>query len=473
MKTRTRALRALLVQPLLLFVALAALTAAGGATTGSRAATAAAPQNTSPPTISGDPRVGQTLTASPGTWSGTTPITYTYQWFRCGANVDNCAPIAGATSSTYTVQSDDVGKRLLVQVTATNTDGSGTAEASTTTIAPAGGNPPQNTAKPKITGTAREGEKLTVDNGSWTGTAPITYAHQWQRCDAGGAGCADISGANASDYTATAADVGHTLRARVTATNAAGSAAATSDATAVIASRGTAPANTAPPTISGTAQEGQTLSAANGTWAGTAPITYAYEWQRCDANGAACSAITGATAQTYKLAAADVGHTLRVVVKATNQAGSTSATSVPTAVVAPATPPGPEGQIKLTNGVTSIPATSVALPARLLIDRIEFTPNPVRRGDRAISIRVHVSDTRGFAVRGALVFVRSTPLVTTTGGERETATDGWVTVRQVQRLAFPHRSGFNVQFFVRARKAGDNVLAGVSTRRLAQVATAR
>lgn len=473
MNNRTHAVRALLVHALLLFVALAALTAAGGATTGGQAATAAAPQNTSAPTISGDPRAGQTLTASPGSWSGTTPITYTYQWFRCGANLDNCAALAGASGNTYTVQSDDVGKRLLVQVTATNADGSGTAEASTATVAPAGGNAPQNTAKPKISGTAREGEKLAADTGTWTGTAPITYAHQWQRCDIRGAACTDIGGANASDYTATAADVGHTLRVRVTATNSAGSAAATSDATAVIASLGNAPASTAPPTISGTAQEGQTLTAANSTWTGTTPITYAYEWQRCDASGAACAAVAGATSQTYKLVSADVGHTMRVVVKATNQAGSGSATSVPTAVVAPATAPGPEGQIKLPTGVTSIPATSVELPARLLIDRIQFTPNPVRLGDRAISIRVHVSDTRGFAVRGAMVFVRSTPLVTTTGGEQETATDGWVTIRQVQRLAFPHRRGFNVQFFVRARKAGDNVLAGVSTRRLAQVATAR
>jgi hypothetical protein len=473
MNARTRAVRALLFHALLLFVALAALTAAGGATTGGEAATAAAPQNTTPPSITGDPRVGQTLTASPGSWTGTTPITYTYQWFRCGANLDNCASLAGATSNTYTVQSDDTGKRLLVQITATNSDGSGTAEASTPTVAPAGGNAPQNTAKPKISGTAREGEKLTVDNGTWTGTAPITYAYQWQRCDAGGASCTDIGGANASDYTASTADVGHALRARVTATNSAGSASAISDATAVIDSRGTAPANTAAPTISGTPQEGQTLTATNGTWTGSTPITYAYEWQRCDANGATCTAVAGATSQTYKLATADVGHTIRVVVKATNQAGSTTATSVPTAVIAPATPPGPEGQIKLTNGLTSIPASSVALPARLLIDRVEFTPNPVRLGDRSISIRVHVSDTRGFAVRGALVFVRSTPLVTTTGGERETATDGWVTIRQVQRLAFPHRRGFNVQFFVRARKAGDNVLAGVSTRRLAQVATTR
>jgi len=466
-------LRAVVAQALLLFSALAISTSVGGATTGGQAATAAAPQNTSPPTISGDPREGQTLTASPGTWSGTTPITYSYQWFRCGANLDNCAPLGGQTNNTYAVQSADVGNRLLVQVTATNADGSGNAQASSAVVAPASGNAPQNTAKPKVTGTAQEGQTLTADNGTWTGTAPITYAYQWQRCDASGASCADIAGATSGQFKTGSADVGKTLRIRVTASNGAGSSAATSDQTAVIASIGNVPANTGPPTISGRPEQGQTLTASTGTWTGTAPIAYAYKWQRCDANGANCTDIAEATSQQYKAASADVGHTLRAAVKASNQAGSGTATSVPTAVVAPQAPTGPEGQVKLPSGLTSIPAGSVSLPARLIVDRARFSPSPVRMANRTITVRVHVSDTRGFAVRGALVFVRSTPLVTTTGGERETETDGWVTIRQTQRLAFPHRGGFNVQFFVRARKAGDDPLAGVSTRRLAQVATSR
>jgi hypothetical protein len=466
-------LRAVVAQALLLFSALAIFTSAGGATTGGQAATAAAPQNTSPPTISGDARESQTLAASPGTWSGTTPITYSYQWFRCGANLDNCAPLAGQTTNAYSIQSADVGNRLLVQVTATNGDGSGTSQASSAVVSPASGNAPQNTTKPKITGTAQEGQTLTADNGTWTGTAPITYAYQWQRCDANGANCADIAGATSAQFKTGSSDVGKTLRIRVTASNAAGSSSATSDSTAAIASIGNAPANTVPPTVSGTPQDGQTLTASTGTWTGTAPIAYAYQWQRCDANGANCADIAGATSQQYKAASADVGHTLRAAVKASNQAGSGAATSAPTAVVAPPAPTGPEGQVKLPGGLTSIPAGSVSLPARLIVDRVRFLPSPIRMANRTITVRVHVSDTRGFAVRGALVFVRSTPLVTTTGGERETETDGWVTIRQTQRLAFPHRGGFSVQFFVRARKAGDDPLAGVSTRRLAQVATSR
>src|SRR5204862_404358 len=94
-----------------------------------------------------------------------------------------------------------------------------------------------------------------------------------------------------------------------------------------------APANSAPPTISGTAQEKQTLTADPGSWSGTQPITYAYQWRRCDTNGANCADIAGAAAQTYTLTTADVGSTLRVSVTASNSAGAASAASAATTVV--------------------------------------------------------------------------------------------------------------------------------------------
>ena len=202
--------------------------------------------------------------------------------------------------------------------------------------------PPVNTSPPIISGTPQDGQTLTASTGSWSGTQPITYGFQWQRCDSGGANCVAIAGATGPTYLATSADVGRTLRVVVTATNSAGSAGATSAATTVVQAAAAAPpVNTSPPIISGTPQDGQTLTASTGSWSGTQPITYGFQWQRCDSGGANCVAIAGATGPTYLATSADVGRTLRVVVTATNSAGSAGATSAATTVVqATSTQPG-------------------------------------------------------------------------------------------------------------------------------------
>jgi hypothetical protein len=95
----------------------------GTAQTGNAAATDK-PSNTTPPTISGTPQTGSQLSASTGTWAGTTPITYTYKWSRCDTNGGSCSDVSGATSQTYNLQQVDVGTTLRVNVTATNSDGS-------------------------------------------------------------------------------------------------------------------------------------------------------------------------------------------------------------------------------------------------------------------------------------------------------------------------------------------------------------
>ncbi len=295
---------------------------------------AAPPVNTALPTISGTARDGQTLTAANGTWTGSAPISFSYQWQRCDASGGSCADIAGATSATHPEVGADVGSTIRVVVTATNAGGSTSATSAQTAVVAAA--PPVNTSLPLISGTLRDGQPVSATTGAWTGTAPISYTYQWQRCDAAGGACADIAGATASTYTQVAGDVGGTLRVVVAATNAAGNASATSAASGLVSAA--PPVNTVPPTISGTTRDGQTLTAANGTWTGTPVISFGYQWRRCDAAGGACADIAGATGSTYTQVAADVGGTIRVVVTATNAGGSVGATSAQSAVVL-ATPP--------------------------------------------------------------------------------------------------------------------------------------
>ena len=91
-----------------------------------------APASIAPPTVSGSLRAGRTLTATSGSWTGTAPIGYTYRWLRCNSAGASCGAISGATSTSYSVQSADVGRRLRVRVTAQNSAGSATAQSSAT-----------------------------------------------------------------------------------------------------------------------------------------------------------------------------------------------------------------------------------------------------------------------------------------------------------------------------------------------------
>jgi YD repeat-containing protein len=93
------------------------------------------------------------------------------------------------------------------------------------------------------------------------------------------------------------------------------------------------PANRMRAAVSGETIEGQTLTAAPGIWEGAPTLSYSYQWEHCNATGGSCTTISGATGSTYVLASADLGHTIRVVVTATNLSGSASSTSAVTAVV--------------------------------------------------------------------------------------------------------------------------------------------
>jgi hypothetical protein len=257
----------------------------------------------------------------------------------------------------------------------------------------------------------------------------------------------------------------------VRAANSAGAASATSDPTAVVAGK---PVVATKPTISGTPQQGATLTANPGTWAGTQPITLTLQWQRCDRNGNSCVNLTGATRTTYVLASADVGHRMRVHVHAANSKGAAGSTSSATPVIAAAAPPAPAlppGGLKLPDGSISIPVTSVSLPDQLIIDKVAFTPGVIR--SRApFQARFHVVNTKGYVVRDALVYMVGIPYGRILNvPEQPTAQDGWVTMTVQPTAKFPLVRGGSLVIFVRARKAGDNLLAGVSARRLVQVTT--
>jgi hypothetical protein len=229
-----------------------------------------------------------------------------------------------------------------------------------------------------------------------------------------------------------------------------------------------APTNTALPQIVGTPQQDQAVSALNGTWTDS-PSSFAYAWLRCPddggaADGSNCIVIPNATESGYQLHVADIGLTIRVVVTATNADGSAKAVSDATGIVtaAPVPPYGcPSG-----NGMLQI--AQVSPPARLLVDHLQVTPNPVISSTTSISVRVHVSACNGRDVSGALIYVTPVPFNQfSIPPEAATGDGGWVTLSMNRLSGFPASSHQDLLvMFVRARKPGEPVLGGVSTRRL-------
>jgi hypothetical protein len=326
---------------------------------------------------------------------------------------------------------------------------------------------PVNTKEPSVSGSPLVGKELTGDRGTWSGSR-IDYTYRWLRCTAS---CTPIGGATGNRYTLVSTDIGATIRFEVTATNNDGKATATSNPTAQITNGTGVPANSSPPTISGSPLVGSTLTAGTGSWVGDQPITFTYQWQRCDRNGNSCKNISGGTKETYKLVQGDVGNTIRIKVTAKNSRGKSTAISVQTAAVQEAASGG--GIINLPNGGKSIDVADVPKGERLIVETVTFNPNPVRSRSQPITVTITVKDTRGYFVRNALVFLRSTPIVTSTPADAPTATDGRVAYSINPEADFPIKNGYSVQFFVKAYRKGDPALAGISGTRLVQVATAK
>jgi PQQ-like domain/Abnormal spindle-like microcephaly-assoc'd, ASPM-SPD-2-Hydin len=288
------------------------------------------PTNQSPPMITGEARQGETLNEHHGAWTNE-PTGFTYHWLQCDEAGKTCKPITGAEGQSYVLLSGDVGHTIRVEETASNASGpsSPATSVATAVVVPP---KPKNIEAPTITGTAQQAQTLTEHNGKWT-NEPTKFAYQWLQCNNLGEGCLPIGGAKAQTYAPTASDVGHTIEVEETASNAGGPGEpATSKPTAVIAPP-PPPSNTTAPAIKGTAQQGQILTAENGSWTNE-PTKFEYRWLRCDPAGEKCAAIAEATAKTYTLTSADVGFTIRVEVSAENGGGKSSFVSSPqTAVV--------------------------------------------------------------------------------------------------------------------------------------------
>ncbi|MBI2692544.1 MAG: thrombospondin type 3 repeat-containing protein [Solirubrobacterales bacterium] len=322
------------------------------------------------PTISGVLATGQTISSTPGSWNVLNDqlgYTLSYQWQRCDdATTASCSNVSLATGGTYVLTAADYGKRVRLNVTASNADDTAIQSSAISGLV---SQVPLNGALPTILGTARVGQTLTGVQGSWT-PADATLANLWLRCTTTSvASCSPIAGQTGNTYTLVAADDGQYIRIRVTATTIAGSVLANSNQTsqivtdndndgvvdgsdACLGETGTKPNGCLPsdivgagvPTISGDLVVGQTMSSTNGTWNvlyDQLSYTLTRQWQRCDdATAGSCSNIGGATAATYALTASDLGKRVRVVVTATNADDTASQSStISSAVIAANSPP--------------------------------------------------------------------------------------------------------------------------------------
>ncbi len=296
---------------------------------GKRPTRRSTPVNTSAPTVYGTPMQGNTLAAANGSWANG-PTGYSYQWQDCDSSGGACADISGATSATYMLQVSDVGDTVRSVVHASNSYGGATSDSPVTAVvqsarsgSPPPGSPPVNTSVPAVGGTTKQGDALTTTIGSWS-NSPTSYSYQWQDCNSSGGACVNISGATSLSYTLQASDVGDTVRSVVQAVNSYGNESAQSAVTGTVQPSGGAsgpPAKTSAPTVSGTDTQGNTLSAAPGSWS-NGPTSYSYQWQDCSSSGAACVEISGATSSSYTLTGSDIMDTIRVKVMATNAQGS-------------------------------------------------------------------------------------------------------------------------------------------------------
>ena len=291
-------------------------------------AVAAAPNReaTGQPAISGTPQVGQTLTAGTAGISdedGLENVSYRYQWIAGGSDID------GATGSTYALTASEQGQTIQVRVSFTDDADNQESLTSVATVPVAAAPNREATGQPAISGTPQVGQTLTAGTSGIAdedGLENVSYSYQWI------AGGSDIDGATGSSYALTSSEQGQTVQVRVTFTDDADNAESLiSEATETVAAK----PNSEPtglPTISGTPQVDETLTADTSGIAdadGLTNVSYSYQWIAGGSN------IDGATGSSYLLTSSDQGQTIQVKVNFTDDADNQeSLTSAETLAVA-------------------------------------------------------------------------------------------------------------------------------------------
>ena len=270
---------------------------------------------TGAPIVSGTAQVGETLTADTSGIAdedGLDNAVFGYQWLAGDTEIQ------GATGSTYTLAGADAGKTVKVQVSFTDDAGHDetltSAATDAVTAAPQANSPA--TGAPAITGTVQVGETLTADTSGIAdedGVDNVSFSYQWLADDEA------ISGAVGSTYTLVEADESTTITVQVSFIDDEGKEEESTSAPTATVEAATQPNSpaTGAPTISGTVQVGETLTADTSGIAdadGLESVTFSYQWLADDAE------IAGATGSTYMPVEADEGKAIQVRVNFTDDA---------------------------------------------------------------------------------------------------------------------------------------------------------
>ena len=366
-----------------------------------------APVNTVPPRLAEDPVAGQAVVVDPGTWTGGGPggVWQTALLESCGDQGCRRVGLAGnlpyadidspSTPISFPVPGNEAGARLRVVVATYSWRG--VTLAASPLSAPVGGSTAPSAPDPQIVdGGWRDYQTPVILGGTaipprrrldWLGFPRPALSFAWQRCTGGD--CSDIPGADEFTYRLATDDVGHSLRVRVTGTNASGAVTSTTQAVGIDAAMpsGTSPAvAVVTPTLAGVPQVGAAMTARPGLWATNEPLRY--QWQRC---ASTCEDIGGADGASYIATSADAGSRLRAVVLATGAAGTRTDRPAVTRFSTEPSEPVAAAPVTPTSPVTPTTPASPVTPA---------TP---AAGDRVAPRVTAVSLTRWRASRGAVL----------------------------------------------------------------------